>query len=248
MATSTVNLDRLADEIVSGLSVPPATAPAPVRRGHPLADPESQEFRGLAQQYGLDPGFMGKLMHAESARDPQAVSKKGAQGLFQLMPALQQDYGVTDPFDPTQNVPAGMQYMRDLLKQYGGNQTKALAAWSAGPGAVQKYGGVPPFEETKGLIRKVTGEDALNPQLLDRQADEFVRSLGLAPMAAPVPPRAAQPTPTQRRYIPGEVPEPYPVTPVVPGAVPAGLPQRPATLPAGRQGTADTNTRAARPR
>ena len=78
---------------------------------------------------------MGRLMQGESAVDPRAVSKKGAQGLFQLMPAVQDDYGVTDPFDPAQNVPAGMQYYRDLLKKYGGKHDLALAAWNAGPGA-----------------------------------------------------------------------------------------------------------------
>src|SRR5262245_19202934 len=102
-------------------TLPTSTAPrlspvlTPLPR-HPLADPKSAEFRAADQKYGLDPAFMGRVMWTESRFDPKAVSPKGAQGLLQLMPAVQQDYGVTDPFDPEQNVHGGMQYMRDLLK------------------------------------------------------------------------------------------------------------------------------------
>src|SRR5262245_57912152 len=117
MATNTLDLDAVADWFVK--SLPPEQRP-PGRRDwtrppHPLANPQSREFQTMAQQYGLDSAWMGRLMQGESARDPLAVSPKGAQGLFQLMPSVQQDYGVTDAFDPQQNVPAGMQYMRDLL-------------------------------------------------------------------------------------------------------------------------------------
>src|SRR5262245_32817437 len=122
---------------------------------HPLTNPASPEFQALAKKYRLDPGKMSRLMQAESNFDPRAVSKKGAQGLLQLMPATQRQYGVADPFDIPQNVEAGFRYYRDLLTQFGEDDAHALAAWNAGPEVVRRYGGVPPLTKTYGQIGKV---------------------------------------------------------------------------------------------
>ena len=93
-------------------------------------------------------------MAAESAYQPQVVSPKGAIGLMQLMPATANHYGA-DPKDPAQNLEAGTAYLRDLLIKYNGDVALALAAYNAGPGAVQKYGGVPPYAETRAYVGRV---------------------------------------------------------------------------------------------
>jgi cell wall-associated NlpC family hydrolase len=111
--------------------------------------------RAIATEFGLDPGIFERQIGAESGFDPRAVSRAGAQGLGQLMPATARALGVTDPFDPTQNLIASATFMRQNLKTFGNDYTKALAAYNAGPGAVQKYGGVPPFKETQAYVAKI---------------------------------------------------------------------------------------------
>lgn len=96
-----------------------------------------------------------RVLGAESSGDPHAVSKTGAQGLMQLEPGTAKEMGVTDPFDPTQNINGGIKYLGQLLKRYSGNVTLALAAFNAGPGAVDKYHGVPPYPETQAYIATV---------------------------------------------------------------------------------------------
>lgn len=108
-----------------------------------------------AQAYGVRPALGAALIRQESGGNPNAVSSSGAQGLGQLMPSTARALGVTNPFDPEQNIRASMQYLGQHLKTFGGDETKALAAYNAGPGAVQKYGGVPPFKETQNYVRSV---------------------------------------------------------------------------------------------
>ncbi len=100
------------------------------------------------------------LVHAiiwqESGGDPSAVSRAGAMGLMQLMPGTARSYGVSDPFDPDENVAGGTAFLHDLLRRYHGNVTLALAAYNAGSGAVAKYRGVPPYAETRGYVQSVT--------------------------------------------------------------------------------------------
>ena len=103
---------------------------------------------------GLDPGLIRAVIRVESNNDPLAISPKGAQGLMQLMPGTQAHLGVTDPFDPRANVEAGSLYLRRQLDAFGTLEL-ALAAYNAGPGNVQRHGGIPPFRETQDFVRKV---------------------------------------------------------------------------------------------
>jgi soluble lytic murein transglycosylase-like protein len=109
-----------------------------------------------ARSSGLEPALVKAVLVAESGADPQAVSPRGASGLMQLMPATARQYGVRDIFDPEQNIRAGTQYLRDLKHRYGNDLRLMLAAYNAGPGAVdQNHGVVPPFGETLEYIPRV---------------------------------------------------------------------------------------------
>jgi soluble lytic murein transglycosylase-like protein len=108
-----------------------------------------------AQRHGLDPELVLAVVGVESAFKPDAVSHKGAQGLMQLMPGTARELGVTDAMDPAQNLDGGTRYLRMLLAKYGGDVGKALAAYNAGPGAVKRYRGVPPYRETTQYIDRV---------------------------------------------------------------------------------------------
>jgi soluble lytic murein transglycosylase-like protein len=111
--------------------------------------------RTTAERYGLDPDLVLAVVAVESNFEPGAVSKKGAQGLMQLMPGTAGDLGVKDALDPATNLDGGARYLQALLKLYRGDLRKALAAYNAGPGAVARHGGVPPYRETQEYVRKV---------------------------------------------------------------------------------------------
>lgn len=108
-----------------------------------------------AAKYNIDPALLKAVIHAESGFKPNAVSPAGAQGLMQLMPSTAAALGVTDPFDPEQNIYAGARYLRAQLDRFGGDVALALAAYNAGPGAVARYGGVPPYKETQRYVQRV---------------------------------------------------------------------------------------------
>ncbi len=112
-------------------------------------------FAGAAKEFGINENFLKAVAKAESGFDPDAESGCGAQGIMQLMPFTSESYGVTDPFDAKQNIYAGAQLLSELLDNYNGNATLALAAYNAGSGSVQKYGGVPPYDETVNYINKI---------------------------------------------------------------------------------------------
>lgn len=112
-------------------------------------------FESAAGETGLDPRLLKAVAAAESGFDPKAVSSKGAVGIMQLMPGTAKELGVSDPFDPVQNVRAGARYLHRMLDRFGGDLELALAAYNAGPGVVEKYGGVPPFIETRRYVEKV---------------------------------------------------------------------------------------------
>lgn len=118
-----------------------------------------QQFKGLieikAKKYDLDPKLLAGLIRQESNFNPYAVSHCGAMGLGQLMPETARSLGVVDPFNASQNLEGAAKYLKQMLDKFGGNTTKALAAYNAGPGAVQKYGGVPPYTETQNYVRSI---------------------------------------------------------------------------------------------
>ena len=119
------------------------------------------QYEGLiaaaAQRNGIDPSVLHGLIQQESGFDPGSQSSAGAQGLTQLMPGTASSMGVSNPLDPAESIEGGARYLGQLLKQFGGNTTDALAAYNAGPGAVSQYGGVPPYQETQDYVTKVLG-------------------------------------------------------------------------------------------
>jgi soluble lytic murein transglycosylase-like protein len=120
------------------------------------------EIDAAANQYGIDPLLLQSLIQQESGFDPNATSASGAQGLTQLMPSTAAGLGVTNPYDPTQSIQGGAKYLADQLQTFDGDPSLALAAYNAGPGAVEQYGGIPPYPETANYVQQVLARyDAL---------------------------------------------------------------------------------------
>jgi soluble lytic murein transglycosylase-like protein len=109
-----------------------------------------------AEKHGVDPALVRAVISTESNWNTRAVSPKGALGLMQLIPGTALRFGVGNAFDPAQNVDAGVQYLGMLIERYNGDLSKALAAYNAGPGVVDRFGGVPNFRETRNYVQKVT--------------------------------------------------------------------------------------------
>lgn len=114
-----------------------------------------QIINSCAAEYGVDRSLVKAVIHAESGYNPNAVSRKGATGLMQLMPGTAQDLKVADSFNPSDNIRGGVRYLRFLLDTFKGNVTLALAAYNAGLTKVAKHGGVPPYNETRNYVSKV---------------------------------------------------------------------------------------------
>lgn len=145
-ADQVVRFEKDEAAALASAPVPPAAAPVPAAPRQ-LAD-------AAADKYGLPRSLVRSVMAAESGFQPAARSPKGAVGLMQLMPSTARDLGA-DPEDPAQNVDAGARYLRELLEKYHGGLRHALAAYNAGPQAVDKYQGVPPYPETIDYVGKV---------------------------------------------------------------------------------------------
>ena len=148
----------------SGVAVPPASlGPLPVSPSDigvvPIAPAGPGEFATLIEKYAaqnsLEPGLVKAVIKTESDGNPRCVSGAGAMGLMQLMPANVKEAGISDPFDPEQNIAAGTKQLAGLLSLYHGDLDLALAGYNAGPGNVRKYGGVPPFTETRQYIQRI---------------------------------------------------------------------------------------------
>ena len=108
-----------------------------------------------AHAHAVPPRLIASVINAESHGDPSAVSRAGAQGIMQLMPATSLQYGVVNPFDAAQNIDGGTRYLGDLLRRYRGNVKLAVAAYNAGPGAVDAAHGIPAFAETRAYVARV---------------------------------------------------------------------------------------------
>nr|WP_246843836.1 lytic transglycosylase domain-containing protein [Leptospira biflexa] len=124
------------------------------RIGSRQPDKLLESIESIAEAQGLDPNLVKAMVKAESGFKPKAVSPKGAMGLMQLMPETADSLGVKDPFDPEENVAGGVKFLKGLLKEFK-DPEKAIAAYNAGPGAVKRYNGIPPYEETKQYVSKV---------------------------------------------------------------------------------------------
>lgn len=120
-----------------------------------LVDTFDEYIKDSATRHDVSADLIRAVIFCESSFAPESVSKKGAKGLMQLIPATAKRFGAEDPFDPEQNIEGGTKYLKFLLKKYDGNRRLALAAYNAGEGAVDKYGGIPPYRETINYVEKI---------------------------------------------------------------------------------------------
>jgi hypothetical protein len=146
----------------------------------------ADEVKNAAAANGVDPAFVRAIIHAESAFNSQARSRKGAQGLMQLMPSVASDTAVSDPFDASQNIRGGTKHLAWLLKQFNGDLDLVAAAYNAGAGAVKKYGGIPPYAETQVYVQRVG--------TLRRRYNAELAATTVAPIAPAVTPVGASGT------------------------------------------------------
>lgn len=150
----TAFVDVPADEIQSySVELDPAV-PEPVK----LVKSTQQIVSEASEKHGVDSDFIRSVIKQESAGNANAVSRAGARGLMQLMPGTALKLGVNDSFNPEQNVYGGARYLRELLERYNGDAIKALAAYNAGPDAVDRYKGIPPYRETRQYVLRVVRE------------------------------------------------------------------------------------------
>jgi soluble lytic murein transglycosylase-like protein len=163
-ATTATFASQLASATTPTMSAaPPAATAGLATTGAselPADTPFGAEITAAAKKHGIDPALLAGLVKQESNFNPNAGSPAGARGLTQLMPGTAAGLGVSDVLDPLQSLDGGAKYLRQQLDAFGGDVTRALAAYNAGPGAVQRYGGVPPYAETQNYVRIVQANAA----------------------------------------------------------------------------------------
>jgi len=180
------------DHYERDIAPPPTVAPASVQRGA-VVTPQRQEaltqeglnqvVSGAGVRNQIDPDFIRSVIRAESGFHQNAVSRKGALGLMQLMPGTASEMGITNPFDPKSNVEGGTKYLRDLLVKYNFDVNKALAAYNAGPKRVDQYHGIPPYYETQAYISRI---------IKDFNRQKIAENPTLAKKAGSIKPKTAQ--------------------------------------------------------
>lgn len=152
-------IERIASERSAGAASGPAPRALAATEPHAFGSLVTRAYEDLARRgaiaAGVDPALVAAVAKTESGFDPRATSATGAGGLMQLMPATAKSLGVADPYDPVQNVRGGAVYLHRLLERFHASVPLAVAAYNAGPGAVEHYGGIPPFDETREYVRRV---------------------------------------------------------------------------------------------
>lgn len=154
-------IERVVDDEIAVVEDLPVEEPGlelSFSEGQPIPDtPFGDLFYEAGREHGVNPWLVAAVVRAESAFNPRAISPKGARGLMQLMPATAQRFGVADRdlFDPARNIEAGVRYLSWLLERFGNDLPSILASYNAGEGAVARYGGVPPYRETRDYIRRI---------------------------------------------------------------------------------------------
>lgn len=159
-ATTTGARAAVGTAAATGAGTTTTAAPAAAASGAsdlPAGTPYAELFRSAAQKYGVDARLLASVAKHESSFNPKAVSPAGAQGLMQLMPGTARGLGVDDPFDPAQAIDGAARMLRSLLKEFGRTDL-ALAAYNAGPGAVRRYDGIPPYRETQNYVRRIMSD------------------------------------------------------------------------------------------
>jgi len=207
-------------------SPPPAPAdaqPAQARSARPQVRPAltreglNQVVNGAGERHQIDPDFINSVIRAESGFHQNAVSKKGAQGLMQLMPGTASKLGVSNTFDPNANVEGGTKYLRELLEKYNYDVPKALAAYNAGPKRVDQYHGVPPYYETQAYVARIIRDFnkkkiAENPALARKtkpgtQHSTRIRQAARSSASSPNPKTALVPTEKRKTTVAESLPK-----------------------------------------
>ena len=170
---STRNLPGSTPVLAFSVTPPPGAQAHPGlgRIGKPQPAVHAADFRAAAKANKIDDAWLRAVAHAESGMQPDAVSPKGAQGMMQLLPATAREYRVSNPFSATESIQGGARYLSMLLKRYKGDRRLAAAAYNAGMGTVQRYGGIPPYRETQDYVEKVEALYTLYREALATRAN-----------------------------------------------------------------------------